>query len=166
MDEDEGRGLPKGLTADIAVLAAVMAEHGLHEITIEAGGVRVSLTGSAATALALPVALPAAANATDGDATALAAFAAAASVGDGAASGMYDFRSPMIGTFYTASGPGEEPYARVGDRLSAGQTVAIIEAMKINNEIQVDRPGTVEEVYVSNGQPVEYNQPLFRLSLG
>lgn len=164
MDESEGRGLPAGLTADVAALAAVMAEHGLHEITVEAGGVRVSLAAGGA-APALPVALPALTTATATEATPAAAIAAT-SASDGAVPGMYDFRSPMIGTFYTASGPGEEPYTRVGDRLTPGQTVAIIEAMKINNEIQIDRAGTVEEVYVSNGQPVEYNQPLLRLALG
>ncbi len=72
----------------------------------------------------------------------------------------------MIGTFYAASGPSEEPFVRVGDRVIAGQTVALIEAMKINNEIGIDRNGTVEEIYVSNGQPVEYNQPLLRLAVG
>jgi len=73
-------------------------------------------------------------------------------------------RRAMIGTYYSAPGPGEEPFVRVGDLVAAGQTVAIIEAMKIMNEIQTERGGIVEELLVSNGQPVEYNQPLMRLT--
>jgi acetyl-CoA carboxylase biotin carboxyl carrier protein len=69
----------------------------------------------------------------------------------------------MIGTFYLAPGPGEAPYVMVGDTIEVGQTVAIIEAMKIMNEIQSDQAGVLEEVVARNGQGVEYGQPLFRL---
>jgi len=158
-DARNGQGLPGGLTADIAALAAVMAEHGLRQVEIEANGIRVNLTSG----IGAPVTMAA-----DGVTGAMSVgdFAPAPAPMTEAEATSYDFRSPMIGTFYAASGPSEEPFVRVGDRVIAGQTVALIEAMKINNEIGIDRNGTVEEIYVSNGQPVEYNQPLLRLSVG
>lgn len=71
--------------------------------------------------------------------------------------------SPMVGTFYEAPAPGEPPYVRPGDTVEAGQTVAIIEAMKIMNEIVADRPGLVDAILVENGETVEYGHPIFRL---
>lgn len=73
--------------------------------------------------------------------------------------------APMIGTFYTSSTPGAAPFVSEGDSVSAGQTIGIIEAMKIMNEIAADRPGVVEKIIVANGQPVEYGSPLMRLTL-
>ncbi len=72
--------------------------------------------------------------------------------------------SPMIGTYYSASGPNERPFVQVGERVEAGQTVAIIEAMKIMNEIVCERSGTVSEIFVKNGEPVEYGHRLMRLT--
>ena len=71
--------------------------------------------------------------------------------------------APMIGTFYAAPAPGEPPFVSVGDTVEPGQTIAIIEAMKIMNEIQSDRAGAIDEVLAQNGQGVEFGQPLFRL---
>ncbi len=71
--------------------------------------------------------------------------------------------APMIGTFYGAPAPGEPPFVNVGDVVEVGQTVAIIEAMKIMNEIQSDIAGTVVEVLARNGHGVEFGQPLFRI---
>lgn len=70
-------------------------------------------------------------------------------------------RSPMVGTFYRAASPTSPPYVDVGQSVSAGDTVCIIEAMKLLNEIEAERSGVVKAVLVENGQPVEYNQPLF-----
>ena len=72
-------------------------------------------------------------------------------------------RAPMIGTFYAAPSPGEPPFVRVGDHVEAGQTIGIIEAMKIMNEIPADRSGIVAEILVANGQAVEYGSPLIRI---
>ena len=72
--------------------------------------------------------------------------------------------APMIGTFYAAPGPGEPVFVEVGDTIEVGQAVAIIEAMKIMNEIVSDQSGTVVEILVRNAQAVEFGQPLFRLS--
>ncbi|MEW8015130.1 MAG: acetyl-CoA carboxylase biotin carboxyl carrier protein [Candidatus Sedimenticola endophacoides] len=69
--------------------------------------------------------------------------------------------SPMVGTFYTTSSPGAKPFATEGQSVSAGDTLCIIEAMKILNQIESDESGIVKKVLVDNGQPVEYNQPLF-----
>lgn len=72
--------------------------------------------------------------------------------------------SPMVGTFYRAPAPDEPPFVDVGDRIRVGQTVCIIEAMKLMNEIESEVAGEVIEVLVQNGEPVEYNQPLMRVS--
>lgn len=76
----------------------------------------------------------------------------------------YVVTAPMIGTFYASSGPGEAPFVRVGDRIEAGQTIGIIEAMKIMNEIPADRGGIVIEIMVANTQAVEYGSPLLRIT--
>jgi acetyl-CoA carboxylase biotin carboxyl carrier protein len=73
--------------------------------------------------------------------------------------------APMIGAFYASPTPGAPPFVKEGDDIFVGQTIGIIEAMKIMNEITADRSGTVAAVLVSNGQPVEYGSPLFELSL-
>jgi acetyl-CoA carboxylase biotin carboxyl carrier protein len=69
-------------------------------------------------------------------------------------------KSPMVGTFYRASSPGGKPFVEVGSAVKAGDTVCIIEAMKLLNEIESDHDGVVKAILVENGQPVEYGQPL------
>ena len=69
--------------------------------------------------------------------------------------------SPMVGTFYRAPSPGADPFVKVGDTVKKGQVVCIIEAMKLLNEVEADMDGTVKEVCVENGQPVEFGQALF-----
>ena len=80
-----------------------------------------------------------------------------------AASALKEIRSPMVGTFYAQPEPGAEPYVRVGARVSVGQTVCIIEAMKIMNEIEAEVSGVIREVCVDDTSPVEYGQVLFRV---
>lgn len=72
-------------------------------------------------------------------------------------------RSPLVGTFYAAPAEDADALVAVGDMVKKGQTLAIVEAMKLMNEIESEFDGVIEEVLVENGQPVEYNQPLFRL---
>jgi acetyl-CoA carboxylase biotin carboxyl carrier protein len=74
--------------------------------------------------------------------------------------------SPMVGTFYRAPAPDEPPFVETGDRIRSGQTVCIIEAMKLMNEIEAEVAGELIEILVENGQPVEYNQPLMRVIPG
>jgi acetyl-CoA carboxylase biotin carboxyl carrier protein len=71
--------------------------------------------------------------------------------------------SPMVGTFYRSSAPGEKPYVSVGDAVEEGTTVCIIEAMKVMNEIKAETRGTIAQVLVEEGKPVQYGQPLFEL---
>src|SRR5687767_6891884 len=72
-------------------------------------------------------------------------------------------KSPMVGTFYRSSAPGAKPFVEIGQAVKAGETVCIIEAMKLLNEIETDQDGVVKEILVENGQPVEYGQPLIVL---
>ena len=72
-------------------------------------------------------------------------------------------KSPLVGTFYAAPAEDAAPFVSVGDLVKKGQTLAIVEAMKLMNEIESDFDGKVAEVYVENGQAVEYGQPLFRI---
>src|SRR5690606_28726982 len=70
-------------------------------------------------------------------------------------------KSPMIGTFYRSSNPESEPFVKIGDKIKAGQTVCIVEAMKLFNEIESEISGTVVKILLDNASPVEYDQPLF-----
>jgi acetyl-CoA carboxylase biotin carboxyl carrier protein len=78
-----------------------------------------------------------------------------------AADGLVEVKSPMVGTFYAAPSPAEPPFVNVNDHVAPGKVVCIIEAMKLMNEIHAEISGRVAKVLVTNGQPVEYNQPLF-----
>lgn len=73
-------------------------------------------------------------------------------------------KSPMVGTFYRSSAPGAKPFVEIGQTVKAGETVCIIEAMKLLNEIEADKDGVVKEVLVENGEPVEFGQPLIVLA--
>ncbi len=70
-------------------------------------------------------------------------------------------KAPMVGTFYRAASPGAKPFVDVGDSVKKGQTICIIEAMKLMNEIEADADGVIKEILLENGQPVEYGEPLF-----
>ena len=73
-------------------------------------------------------------------------------------------KSPLVGTFYAAPAEDADPFVSVGDQVKKGQTLAIVDAMKLMNEIESDFDGKVAEIYVENGQAVEYGQPLFRIA--
>ncbi|HEY9728325.1 MAG TPA: acetyl-CoA carboxylase biotin carboxyl carrier protein [Chroococcales cyanobacterium] len=77
-----------------------------------------------------------------------------------------EIKSPMVGTFYRSPAPDEAPFVEVGDRIRTGQTVCIIEAMKLMNEIEAEVSGQVMEILVKNGEPIEYGQPLMRVNPG
>lgn len=79
---------------------------------------------------------------------------------------LVEVTSPMVGTFYRSPAPSEPPFAEVGDRIRTGQTVCIIEAMKLMNEIEAEVSGQVVEILVQNAEPVEYGQPLMRIDPG
>jgi acetyl-CoA carboxylase biotin carboxyl carrier protein len=73
----------------------------------------------------------------------------------------HQVKSPMVGTFYRASAPGAKPFVEVGDTITAGATICIIEAMKMLNQIEADVSGKITAILIENGQPVEFGQPLF-----
>jgi len=80
-----------------------------------------------------------------------------------AKAGLVDVISPMVGTFYRAPSPDADPYVEVGDRVRVGQTLCILEAMKLMNELEAEQSGTIKEIAVENAEPVEYGQVLFRI---
>jgi acetyl-CoA carboxylase biotin carboxyl carrier protein len=122
------------------------------EITEAEGKVRIVKGGPAAAYVAhAPMAMP-----TAGGAPALAPAAPAAPE---AAKG-HAVKSPMVGTFYRASAPGAKSFVEVGSVVKEGDTICIIEAMKILNEIEADKAGTITQILCENGQAVEYGQPL------
>jgi acetyl-CoA carboxylase biotin carboxyl carrier protein len=131
------------------------------EITEAEGKVRIVKGGGViqqVVAPAVPMAGPAApTHAAPALATAAAPGAAAAP----AAPTGHMVKSPMVGTFYRAASPGAKPFIEVGSQVKEGDTVCIIEAMKILNEIEADKAGTITQILVENGQAVEYGQPLF-----
>jgi acetyl-CoA carboxylase biotin carboxyl carrier protein len=73
-------------------------------------------------------------------------------------------KSPMVGTFYRAGAPGAKPFVEVGDTVKVGQTICVIEAMKLMNEIEADKDGVIKAIMVENGQPVEYGEPLMMIA--
>lgn len=129
------------------------------EITEAEGKVRIVKSGGGVVQqyVPAPVQAPAAAPA----ATAAAAPVAELPAPAAAAPTGHVVKSPMVGTFYRSSSPGAKPFVEVGSQVKEGETVCIIEAMKILNEIEADKSGTVTRILGENGQAVEYGQPLF-----
>lgn len=130
------------------------------EITEAEGKVRIVKGGTAAAAVQYVQALPAAAAPVAAAAPGAAAPAVAAPVATAAPQG-HVVKSPMVGTFYRSSSPGAAPFVEVGAQVKEGDTICIIEAMKILNEIEADKSGTITQILGENGQAVEYGQPLF-----
>jgi acetyl-CoA carboxylase biotin carboxyl carrier protein len=125
------------------------------EITEAEGKVRIVKGGASPVPMQAPVVLPPVAPA----AVPAAAAAAAAAPAPAEPAG-HAVTSPMVGTFYRAASPGAKPFVEVGSQVKAGETICIIEAMKILNEIEADKSGTVTQILCENGQAVEYGQPL------
>jgi len=147
----------------LKTLIDLVAESGIAEIEVTEGEDKVrivkhALAPVAPVALApAPVAMAAPAAA---PAPAAAAPAPAAAPVPEPVSG-HIVKSPMVGTFYRSPGPDAKPFVEVGQAVKPGDTLCIIEAMKLLNEIEAEVSGTVKEILVQNGQPVEYGQPLF-----
>ncbi len=141
-------------------LIELLEESDVAEIEIHEGeeSVRISRIGSNAPAVMMPAAAPAPAPAPA--ATPAAAESTPPPAEEAEPEG-HIVRSPMVGTFYRAPSPTSKPFVEEGSKVSAGDTLCIIEAMKILNQIESDISGTVQKILVENGQPVEYNQPLF-----
>jgi acetyl-CoA carboxylase biotin carboxyl carrier protein len=139
----------------IRELALLLDETSLTEIEIERSGLRVRVARNISVAASVPSAyLPAA-----GAAPAPAAIAPAADVTD-LAKHPGAVPSPMVGTAYWSPEPGAKPFVEVGTKVTAGQTLLIIEAMKTMNQIPSPRAGTVTQILIEDGQPVEFGEPL------
>jgi len=132
------------------------------EITEAEGKVRI-VKGPVGSPLAVsaPVMVAAPAAAPVGAAAPLPATDSAPAAVEPSAPTGHMVKSPMVGTFYTASSPDAKPFVQVGSVVKEGETICIIEAMKILNEIEADKSGTVTRIMVDNGQAVEYGQPMF-----
>jgi acetyl-CoA carboxylase biotin carboxyl carrier protein len=158
---------------EIKELIEFVAEKQFDEIELERGDFRLSLRkGGARTVEApLPVAVPtvlqavAAPVATPAAPPAAAPVVAAEPPAPPAEEDLHIITSPIVGTFYRSSSPTTEPFIKIGDAIEAGQTLCIVEAMKLMNEIQSDISGTVAKILVENAQPVEYGQPLFGIKV-
>jgi acetyl-CoA carboxylase biotin carboxyl carrier protein len=155
---DGGPSLPLD---DVGRLVELLAESGVGEIRVRQGELEITVkakteAGTPAEAVAVPQALPSASR-EEAEPT-------PETEGSAERNGsLHVVSSPVVGTFYRAPAPGEEPYVEVGDRVREGQTLCIVEAMKLMNEIPADVSGEVVEVLVENARGVEYDQPLFRI---
>ena len=141
-------------------LIELLEESGIAEIEIKEGEESVRISRNSASAAVAPVQYAAPA-----PAPVAAVPAADSSSGDGTSepsivSG-HQVKSPMVGTFYEAPSPGASPFTEVGKQVKEGDVLCIIEAMKMLNQIESDKSGTVKAVLANNGEPVEFDQPLF-----
>ncbi len=145
----------------IKKLIELLQETGIAEIEIKEGeeSVRISRQANAASAVSVQTfaAPQAPAPVVTAPAAAVAPPPAAAEVG-------HIVKAPMVGTFYASAAPASAAFVVVGSRVKKGDTLCVIEAMKIMNQIQADRDGSITAVHAENGQPVEFDQPLFTLA--
>lgn len=140
-------------------LIELLEESGIAEIEIKEGeeSVRISRHGTSAPAPMMqqyapaPMAAPAP----------VAAAAATEEPAEDALPSGHILKSPMVGTYYSCPSPDAPPFAKIGDTVSEGDTLCIVEAMKILNQIEADKSGVIKAVLVENGQPIEFGQPLF-----
>jgi acetyl-CoA carboxylase biotin carboxyl carrier protein len=156
---------------ELRELIALLRENGLAEFELEREGFRVRLRRggyegaerrAAVQSPLPPVAPPAQPAPAKGSAGPTPAHPGAlAETAASADQDLHIIESPIVGTFYRSASPTAETFVRVGDRVDPTTVVCIIEAMKLMNEIPAETTGTVEKIYVENGQPVEYGQPLF-----
>tara|TARA_R110000824_G_scaffold256634_1_gene445650 strand:- start:9646 stop:10116 length:471 start_codon:yes stop_codon:yes gene_type:complete len=144
----------EGMNVDIKLvrdLAAILEKAGLTEIEVEDGDRKIKVARGGGTFVSAPVAMAPAA-----PAAAVAIPEAAAPVDDHAGAQ----KSPMVGTAYLAAEPGAANFISIGDKVAVGDTLLIVEAMKVMNPITSETAGTVKAILVENGQPIEYDQPL------
>lgn len=147
-------------TKDIQQLIDLLEKSNINEIEISRWGRKIRVSkGNGIPVQAAPVVPAPAESAAEKPAQTPASPAEESKPATGAKT--HTVVSPMVGTFYRAPEPDADPFVKVGDHVTVGQTLCIIEAMKIMNEIESDVSGVVAEILVENAQPVEYNQPLF-----
>lgn len=148
----------------LKTLIDLVSESNISELEITEADGKVRIVKSDGTVGAVPMAMPmmaAAAPAAAAAAPAMPAAPAPATAPAPAEETGHIVKSPMVGTFYRASSPNAKPFGELGQSIKEGQAICIIEAMKIMNEIEADKTGTITKILVENGQPVEFGQPLF-----
>jgi len=145
---------------ELQALAALVNEHGFTDFEFENENIRVRLSKAAMQAVA-PVAAPLMQLPASAPAASTAATAPAAELPADPDADLFKITSPIVGTFYRSPGPDKDSYVSEGSNVSPETTVCIVEAMKLMNEIQAEVSGEIVKIYVENGQPVEYGQPLF-----
>jgi acetyl-CoA carboxylase biotin carboxyl carrier protein len=154
---------------DLRELIEFLKQYKVAEFELERGDIKIRLKFSDATAPAASVAdlarLASAAAAAPSVAAAAAPVAVAAAPADPDA-GLHILKSPIVGTYYGSPSPGAPPFVSPGDRVEKGQVICIVEAMKLMNEIESDASGEVVKCFISNGQPIEFGQPLFSIREG
>lgn len=144
---------------ELQSLAELVNEHGFTDCEFENENYRVRFSKQVTVAAApVQMAAPAAVSTPPAHSPSAAETGAAVSDED---AGLEKIVSPIVGTFYRSPGPDKPPYVAEGDKVSPESVVCIVEAMKLMNEIQAEMSGEVVKIYVDNGQPVEYGQPLF-----
>ena len=141
---------------ELRELAELVNEHGFTDFEFENANIRVRLSKMTATPIVHQAVQPAQTAAPTATAAETAPTEAAAETQD-----LHKITSPIVGTFYRSPSPDKDPYVKEGDKVTPDAVVCIVEAMKLMNEIQAEVSGEVVEIYVENGQPVEYGQPLF-----
>jgi acetyl-CoA carboxylase biotin carboxyl carrier protein len=148
-------------------LIAAVDGSGIDTLEISRAGIRIRISKTAPAAAGSPAAVPAAPTATMLPATTHGAAAspdpASAETEAKPAADLYEVKSPMVGTFYRAPAPEAPAYVELGSTVSVGQTLCILEAMKLMNEMESEVEGVVREILVENADPVEYGQVLFRV---
>ncbi len=147
----------------LKTLIELVESSGIAELEISEGEERVRITRTVASAQQIYAAAPQQAMA----APVAAPFAAAAVAPEPAKPAVTEghvVKSPMVGTFYRSASPGSKAFVDVGQSVNSGDTLCIIEAMKLLNEIESDKAGVITAILVENGQPVEFGQPLFVIS--
>jgi acetyl-CoA carboxylase biotin carboxyl carrier protein len=146
---------------EIRRLVGLLEEKNLAVFELEVEGLKVKISRNLPAAAPAPAVAPAAAAPPMTPEAAVEAEARAQA--HEAAKGHHLVKSPMVGTFYRAPDPTSAPFVDIGDTVKKGQTLCIIEAMKLMNEIEADVDGTIAEIYAENAKPVEYGQKLFAI---
>ena len=156
---------------EVKELIELVAQKGFAEFEVEHSGFKLKIVArSAAGAVAAPafvesssvnLSTPSAAAARPVETSTTAPLVAAAEPAPSTEEDLLVVTSPIVGTFYRASSPTADPFVKVGDNVDVGTVLCIVEAMKLMNEIEAEQAGEIVKIYVENGQPVEYGQPLF-----
>ncbi len=140
----------------INTLAEILKEQGLTEIEVELDGLKIKVRKEPeGVTYAAPIANTVNSSATPSNAP----------VAKDAGSNLYELKSPMVGTFYASSSPDSDPFVKAGDKINKGETVGIVEAMKLMNELPADVSGEIVEICVQNAEAVSYGQVIMKIRL-